>query len=620
VRGAKAKPPPFGRDVLMLRAYPQGRFTMSLRVSLFGWLASLLVIVLIVAAGCGRSDLGLDNGADSGSDVEAGACNSANCPTGCCDANGACQIGSTSTACGAGGEACTSCQAGFSCSASTRTCTVGGCGPATCPNGCCDGSGNCRAGTDVQTCGRFGASCENCVSLGFDACDPNTHVCETPLKNCNPQTCPTGCCQPGGGAFLCISGRDSAACGTGGEACEDCLTRGQVCDPSQQACVTPQCGPGNCTGCCLGNTCVPGNSEFACGVGGGQCNNCGLNALCTGGVCQTSTCNPQTCPQGCCDANGACQPGNGTNACGQGGQICQFCPPNSTCQFGFCQAQGCGPMTCPGCCNGQICLSGNDTGECGQFGQQCQNCSALGDTCQMGVCQPPPVCDPSTCPGCCDSSSICHGGFVDNRCGSGGVTCVDCTLNNDTCDTQVVPRVCTKQQTTCPSPYGSCPPGTTTVAPPVTPTCPQADLQDAAAACASGALSPACASFFQTEAQINPACAKCLTPFDVSLFDGTGIFLCVAPFVDSTCNGETGCATDCETQSCSQCQPNQVPACHSNVEMGQCMPYFQPELSTNPPGCVIVALEGAASFCNPQNYGFNFGQWLEGAGGHYCGM
>jgi hypothetical protein len=35
--------------------------------------------------------------------------------------------------------------------------------------------------------------------------------------------------------------------------------------------------------------------------------------------------------------------------------------------------------------------------------------------------------------------------------------------------------------------------------------------------------------------------------------------------------------------------------------------------------CIGPALFGAGSFCNPQNYGGNYGAWLQGVGGHYCG-
>ncbi|MFT3839945.1 MAG: hypothetical protein QM723_23360 [Myxococcaceae bacterium] len=37
-------------------------------------------------------------------------------------------------------------------------------------------------------------------------------------------------------------------------------------------------------------------------------------------------------------------------------------------------------------------------------------------------------CSPSNCPGCCDSSGTCQGGFLANHCGTAGAACVECPL------------------------------------------------------------------------------------------------------------------------------------------------------------------------------------------------
>jgi hypothetical protein len=61
------------------------------------------------------------------------------------------------------------------------------------------------------------------------------------------------------------------------------------------------------SGCCSGDTCLPGNSDFACGFGGGQCETCIGMQYCSGGICQGSPCpcfmcNP-SCPSQCWNEN-----------------------------------------------------------------------------------------------------------------------------------------------------------------------------------------------------------------------------------------------------------------------------------------------------------------------------
>jgi hypothetical protein len=139
------------------------------------------------------------------------------------------------------------------------------------------------------------------------------------------------------------------------------------------------------------------------------------------------------------------------------------------------------------------------------------------------------------------------------------------------------------------------------------------DLQNARAACAGGANTPGCASFFQFEQQVNPSCASCLGPFDVNFQDVAGLFACVAPFVGTLCDHQTGCAIDCQNTSCAQCVAGTQTQCVSDVRSNQCGSYFQQSQ------CAVQAFFGPGAFCNPQNYAGNFGSWLQGVGGHYCG-
>ncbi len=93
---------------------------------------------------------GIDAGGDCGPS-EPAPCDSTHCPAGCCDANGTCQSGGSPAACGAGGAACQTCPAGsecFDCPAGTdcETARFCGCGPESCPSGCCTGGGEGRSG------------------------------------------------------------------------------------------------------------------------------------------------------------------------------------------------------------------------------------------------------------------------------------------------------------------------------------------------------------------------------------------------------------------------------------------------------------------------------------------
>jgi len=441
---------------------------------------------------------------------------------------------------------------------------AGTCNATTCPTGCCDATGTCRQGTELNACGFGGASCSDCEQQGYDFCDSQAHACGNLQPTCDVTSCPAGCCTLYNGQVACVSGASSLACGSGGETCTDCTQNGQECDPSSHACVSAPCGPNNCKGCCDGATCVSTQTDTECGTGGLSCSNCTQQNL----FCNAS--------DGKCEAQ----------------------PPK------------CDPTTCTGCCAGDVCVTSPSDTQCGTNGAACTDCTTSGETCNAGTCVS--TCTAQSCPGCCQAGT-CFAGFVDSRCGSGGAACVDCTQQQTTCDTLATPRVCDSQQTTCPATYGSCGSSVSTPVLSATPNqCSASDLQDAQAACTLGLGSAACQSFIQTEQQINAACAKCLVPFEYALTDGTGIFNCVSPYVGSTCNHSTGCATDCLTQSCDQCTASLKQQCETQVEQGQCASYLQGVT------CIGTALFGQGKFCNPQQYGGNFGSWLAGVGAHYC--
>jgi hypothetical protein len=196
------------------------------------------------------------------------ACGPDNCD-GCCDGDGGCRPGSERAFCGIAGESCSICIGGR-CEA--YECVVGDpCGPDNC-DGCCDASGDCLTGTEPALCGSAGEACEDCLD---GACEANTCVNET---TCGPDNC-DGCCNASGG---CRPGTEPAFCGSAGEACEDCLDG--ACEGN--TCVAVQtCGPGNCAGCCdAGGTCLGGAAVNACGSGGNTCLACG-DQLCEDGGC-----------------------------------------------------------------------------------------------------------------------------------------------------------------------------------------------------------------------------------------------------------------------------------------------------------------------------------------------
>jgi hypothetical protein len=177
--------------------------------------------------------------------------------------------------------------------------------------------------------------------------------------------------------------------------------------------IQPDAAPGpdaeSCTGCMVGDTCVPGTNEEACGQGGSACITCMGGLQCEDGQCLAPpACNPSNCI-GCCDVMGDCVAGTDPSACGEGGGQCAACGPDSLCEptagGGQCQFQ-CGPLTCAGCCTADgTCLTGDDNTGCGSGGGACETCGG-GNTCNGGVCVND-VCA-ATCDGCCRPDGTCN--------------------------------------------------------------------------------------------------------------------------------------------------------------------------------------------------------------------
>ncbi|HCF58915.1 MAG TPA: hypothetical protein DFS52_13100, partial [Myxococcales bacterium] len=251
-------------------------------------------------------------------------CDATTCPEGCCDSSGICQPGDTAAACGAAGAACASCEG-------EDVCTEGACQPSpcdatTCPEGCCDSSGICQPGDTAAACGAAGAACASCE--GDDVCTEG--ACQP--SPCDATTCPEGCCDSAG---ACQPGNTAVACGAAGAACASCEGE-DVC--TEGACVAPPCDATTCPeGCCdTSGVCQPGNSAAACGAAGLACVGCEGDNVCTEGACGPPPCDATTCPEGCCDSSGACQPGNTAAACGAAGAACSSCADENICTAGSC--------------------------------------------------------------------------------------------------------------------------------------------------------------------------------------------------------------------------------------------------------------------------------------------
>lgn len=232
---------------------------------------------------------------------------------------------------------------------------------------------------NVVTIGAVLAACFIISACNDDDSESNNNV---NTATCGSGNC-SGCCE----GNTCMPGNADSACGRNGQACQACTGGSSCVDGSCE--TAPQCQPGSCSGCCDGDTCLPGNQDSACGTGGYYCQACTGNQSCVNGVC-VSECGPDTC-LGCCDpVSGACLSGNQDDACGYGGQDCSTCGGNEACSNGSCVNVTC-QSTCQGCCSGDTCLGGGSSTACGTDGYPCVDCGQ-GFACDFGEC----VVDPAS--------------------------------------------------------------------------------------------------------------------------------------------------------------------------------------------------------------------------------
>ncbi len=229
-----------------------------------------------------------------------GAVGNGTCSYGTCCQGGRCVAGNQQTACGDSGT-CSSCMN----SPNGNRCETGNAnGPWFCG---CDGSANCPAANPQ-------------AGIGGEACDTQAHTCTTTCGvNGVTTPCNGGCCQFANGSGTCRAGTAVGSCGAQGGLCSNCQAScGQVadcnggtcgcCSGANQGCV----GNGDCcSGTCRGGrcACVPiggqcyGNGALCCtnGFGGAACNADGLCCLGRFGFCQhDSDCCSNNCNFGFC--------------------------------------------------------------------------------------------------------------------------------------------------------------------------------------------------------------------------------------------------------------------------------------------------------------------------------
>jgi hypothetical protein len=318
------------------------------------------------------------------------------------------------------------------------TTTPTSCNPQTCPSGCCDSSGTCRTGTDARACGGTGLQCTDCVAAGFPACDARKTCSRPGCEGC------TGCCEHAAGGDVCHVGTQAALCGKGGAVCADCATDGRSCDLATGKCGAGKCDATNCAGCCVGDQCLAGTDLTACGAGGEACTSCqATGQRCRaqsggGGACRgTPTCGPANCG-GCCEGT-TCVTGTDANACGKQGAACADCsatgktcvPPGQPNERTCQTPVTCGPANCPGCCVGNQCVVSTTAAACGKGGAACVACGA-NQTCTAGTCQAASTCGPASCNGCC-IGDICATGNQATACGTNGVNCQNCAGQAKVC-------------------------------------------------------------------------------------------------------------------------------------------------------------------------------------------
>jgi hypothetical protein len=401
--------------------------------------------------------------------VDVPACSASTCSgSNCCGAGGCKPL--SPTTCGLNGASCLDCTQTVLHAAGPFCTGAGSCNHGTCAAGFGDCDGNSANGCeddvtkDAANCGSCGNNCATssaghlCINgacgcnlpadcTGGVSCSATTHLClavsSVAITPANP-TIPGGSQQfhatatysdsttgdvtgaaswsSANPAAATMSSTPGLALAAGvGTSTISAMFGGQ----GGTTVLTVNCGPGACSGCCNGNSCVsPTNGAF-CGTGGSACFSCGTSGdVCPGGSCSCGggpACNsPATCMSGSC----ACP--NGQKMCGG---LCIF---NNQC----CTAADCGAVvnasgvSCAGgICNYSNCLSG--FGDCD--GNRANGCETPTDS--VNHCAGCAACDNVRSLGAsCNGATCLYSG-----CNSGTIDCNSAAPNTDGCECPTAP-------------------------------------------------------------------------------------------------------------------------------------------------------------------------------------
>jgi hypothetical protein len=338
---------------------------------------------------------------------------------GCCDELGHCALGMSQNRCGAGGRACAACNSGESCREGNCVVTRVTPDAGLCDGIMCSAGYACDPADGVCRCGG-----ELCSSGQY--CDAGSCVRrgnDGGLR-CSPNNC-NGCCVNGD---TCLPGNTNAACGSAGRDCYPC--QGSCLSGRCVADDGGTCNASNCHGCCRGLECLPGDAGSACGVFGQTCGTCRSDERCSGSGTCIPPCDATNC-SGCCTPEGTCATGLSNFGCGAHGVACSSCPLSAPCGDAGACVPVCNASNCSGCCIGTSCIApgSQSSTACGFGGSACLTCAAP-SSCANGRCTNPDggYCDRTRCAGCCDSAE-CRLGNSDSQCGVSGAQCTACRAN-----------------------------------------------------------------------------------------------------------------------------------------------------------------------------------------------
>lgn len=132
---------------------------------------------------------------------------------------------------------------------------------------------------------------------------------------------------------------------------------------------TEACGPGTCSGCCRGATCVQGDQHQACGTSGAACADCAASSQ----VCSAGACAPPACTTNCPCTGASCPPDYRDTG--------QLCARNGDCSNGTCLPVGAKNVCTLGCTSSGACVPGwNCSPYPGVSGDLCQ-CTPAAEVC-----------------------------------------------------------------------------------------------------------------------------------------------------------------------------------------------------------------------------------------------